>query len=92
MKNNAYAGFEMDTDREIVEGETACGYTAMYKSVIGTGSIEFIEDTDEKRRALEIIMRHYSDRETFEYADEMLNLVCVFKLNIKELSCKEHRK
>ena len=92
MKNNAYAGFEMDADREIVEGETACGYTAMYKSVIGTGSIEFIEDTDEKRHALDIIMRHYSDWEAFEYADEMLNRVCVFKLSIKELSCKEHRK
>ena len=64
----------------------------MHKSVIGTGSIEFIEDTDKKRRALDIIMRHYSDRETFEYADEMLNRVCVFKLSIKELSCKEHRK
>ena len=31
-----------------------------YKSVIGYGKVRFVEQMEEKRRALEIIMRQYS--------------------------------
>ena len=62
----------------------------MYKSVIGSGEVEFICDREEKKKALDIIMSHYTDRKDLEYADNMIDRVCVFKLEAKEISCKEH--
>lgn len=90
LKKNSQVGFEMDTACEIVEGDKACQFTAMYKSVIGSGEVEFIYDREEKKKALDIIMSHYTDRKDLEYADNMIDRVCVFKLEVKEISCKEH--
>lgn len=90
LKEQNMVGFELDTDCEIVKGANACQFTAMYKSIIGTGRIQFINRYEEKIEALNIIMRHYSSEEKFEYSEEMINRVCVFKLDIEELSCKEH--
>ena len=88
-KNNA-AGFEADTACTILAGEKACGYTALYKSVIGWGRVEFLEDPKEKKRGLDIIMSHYSKDKEFEYSPELLERACVFRLIADEISCKEH--
>lgn len=90
LKKTGRAAFEMDTACRIVSGDKACQYTALYKSVFGSGRVEFIEDPEEKIKGLGVIMSHYTDRKDLEYADEMIKRVCVFRLEVEEISCKEH--
>lgn len=42
LKKTKSAGFEMDTGFSIMEGKTACDYSAKYKSVIGEGNVSFV--------------------------------------------------
>lgn len=83
-------GFELDRGYELVPGETACQYGARFQSVIGTGRVSFIEEEAERQAALQSLMRQCSGREDWPFTDAMLRSVCVYKLEVEQLSCKEH--
>ncbi|MBS6396796.1 MAG: pyridoxamine 5'-phosphate oxidase family protein [Clostridiales bacterium] len=85
-----YAGFEMDTNYRLNEGEEACGYSARFQSVIGSGKVDFIEDEAEKEKALQVIMCHNTGKSGWTFSEEALRHVGVFRLEAEELSCKEH--
>lgn len=84
------AGFELDTNYNLHKGDTACQYSASFMSVIGTGHIDFIEDAVEKAFALQMIMFQSTGRKNWDFADEILNSTCIFKLEVNAISCKEH--
>lgn len=86
------AGFEMDTDYSLKTAESACGYTAYFRSIIGQGKIEIVEDETEKRRGLHVLMQHNTGREGWEFQDKMVSAAHVLKLTVEELSAKENRK
>ncbi len=91
MRQNPKVGFEMDTSGEITTDnpDVACEYSVNYSSVIGVGTIEFIEDDRQKIHALNHIMYHSTQKRQWEYAQGMLQAVCVFKLTVDRLSCKK---
>ena len=88
IKKNPKVCFEFDTDTEIVKAEDACRWTMRYRSVIGFGKAVFLEDTEEKRKALNIIMSQYSDR-TFQFNDAILKKSGVIKVEIENMSGKQ---
>ena len=90
IRGTHYAGFEMDTGYKLNEGETACDYSARFQSVIGGGRVDFIEDAEEKRRALDIIMLKKTGRGGWELDEKMVSATAVFRLEVEEISCKEH--
>ena len=59
LKENPKACFEVDIDTEVIPSEHGCNWSMRYQSVIGFGEVEFIEDLEEKRKALQIIMQQY---------------------------------
>lgn len=83
-------GFEMDARHSITPDEIACGYSARFVSVIGEGRVEFIEESNKKECALNLIMSHYTGKDKWDYKPEMLSAACIFRLEVMELSCKEH--
>lgn len=85
-----YAGFEMDTNYQLKEAETACEHTASFQSVIGSGVVEIIKDYHEKTKGLIEIMRQNTGKTEWEFAENMVNAVTVFKLMVQEYACKEH--
>lgn len=85
-------GFELDRESGLVDGgEQACRYSMRYCSVIGSGYMSELEEPEEKRQALNCIMAHYTEKTAWEYPDEMLNAVGVFRLEAEKLSCKERK-
>jgi hypothetical protein len=68
--------------------EVACSYGMYYRSVSAQGSVEFIDDFDEKIEALNIIMKQYSDL-NFAYNSPSVVNVAVFKVVAKDMKCKE---
>ncbi len=89
IKQNPRVGFEMDTNYQLKTGEHACHYSAKYQSIIGEGIAEIVEDYEEKVLGLNTIMEHATGKE-WEFKEEMIEAVCVFKLMVDKISCKEN--
>ncbi len=83
-KNNAVC-FEFDIDHEIVAADHPCNWTMKYRSVVGFGKASIIEGAREKRDALAIIMRQYSDKSVLDRETNVDHLV-VFKVNIGSIT------
>lgn len=88
IKQNSNVCFEVDVDVELVEGGKACDWTVRYRSVVGFGKAFLVDDPKEKRRALDIIVGHYSDK-SYEYPDEEINNVAVVKVEIESMTGKQ---
>jgi nitroimidazol reductase NimA-like FMN-containing flavoprotein (pyridoxamine 5'-phosphate oxidase superfamily) len=88
IKKNQKVCFEFDTNTEIVKADNACHWTMKYRSVIGFGKAVLLEDTEEKRKAFNIIMSQYSDG-TFEYNDSILKKTFVIKVEIESMTGKQ---
>lgn len=83
-------GFELDTNYKLNEGAEACDYSARFQSVIGNGVISMIDDMEEKKRGLNILMKHATGKDDWTFDENMMKVVSVFKIEADTLSCKEH--
>lgn len=61
-----------------------------YQSIISKGHIELIEDDEEKKLGLQLIMKNVAHQDV-TFNDQMVNSVAVMKLVVDTLSCKEHQ-
>lgn len=89
LRKNLSVCFEVDIPGDLVSGETACSWGMKFKSVIGFGEAFFVSANDEKKKALNILMKKYSGRESFYYSDEALDKVLVIGVRIKEMTGKK---
>ena len=87
-KKNPMVGFEIDGNYRVLESEIACDYSATFQSVIGTGKLSLVEDPTEKRSGLNTIMKQTTSKAEWNYSDEMLKAVAVYRLDVQKLSCK----
>ena len=90
LHRQSSVSFEMDTGHALVRGETACSYSYLYQSVMGTGQISILTDPDEKRRALQRIIGHYAEDAPLEMHAQVLEKTIVLRLCVDTLSCKAH--
>jgi nitroimidazol reductase NimA-like FMN-containing flavoprotein (pyridoxamine 5'-phosphate oxidase superfamily) len=60
-----------------------------YYSIIGFGKASFVEGFEEKRRALDIIMEHYSGKSSFNYPEETVNNAAIIKVKIESMTGKK---
>lgn len=90
LSKNPKVAFEMDTNYKLNGGELACDYSARFQSVMGKGTVSFVEEVQEKIKALDLIMYQETQKSGWTYGEAMLKEVCIFKLSIEDLSCKEH--
>lgn len=81
LKKNGRIGFEIDCDHELVEGGLPCQFVFKFASVAGTGTAEILEDPQEKIRAMEHLMRQYSERE-FEFTERLLSIVSLIRVKV----------
>ena len=88
LKKNPHVCFEVDEPGGLVENESACLWGMRYKSVIGFGRAYFLESGNEKKKALDILMKKYSGRDAFSYSDEALDKVFVIGITIERMSGK----
>ena len=88
IRKNNHVCFELDTSHEVYEGEMACDFGMGYRSVVGWGNIVIINDNDDKKKGLDVIMHHYSDRPGFEYREKSLDRMLVLRLDITEMTGK----
>jgi nitroimidazol reductase NimA-like FMN-containing flavoprotein (pyridoxamine 5'-phosphate oxidase superfamily) len=80
--------FEFDRIAEPVASDQACNWSMRYQSVIGVGKAVLIDDADEKRRALAVILAQYSDK-AFEFPENEVNATAVIKVEIESMTAKQ---
>jgi len=87
LKKNPNVCFELDMIAETMESENACDWSMKYQSVIGFGRASFLESSEEKCKALDIIMRQYSGRQ-YQFPENKLKATAVFKVKIESMTGK----
>ena len=85
-ENNAVC-FEFDVDHEIVRSEDACKWSMKYRSVVGFGRAFLVEDLEEKRGALDVIMSHYGGK-PYAYPEATLRKTAVVRVEIHSMTGK----
>jgi nitroimidazol reductase NimA-like FMN-containing flavoprotein (pyridoxamine 5'-phosphate oxidase superfamily) len=88
LKRNNDVCFEFDDNLEVQAGKAACAWGMKYRSVIGYGKATLIEDPEEKRKALDVIMAQYADG-AFEYSEKVFGKALVIKVEIESMTGKK---
>lgn len=88
IKENPNVFIEIDTDIVPFEGKVACQYGVCYSSVMCEGIAEIIDDVDEKKKGLSVLMKTQTDK-NFEFTDKMTSIVTVIKINVLEFTAKK---
>lgn len=88
IRNNSSVCFEFDLIAEPKESDEPCSWGMIYRSVIGFGKAVFIESSDEKHKALNIIMAQYSDQQ-FKFPENKVKATAVFKVEIESMTGKQ---
>ncbi len=88
LKRNNNVCFEVDIDHEVIRSATACNWDTKYRSVIGFGRAFFVDDLEEKRIALNVIVERYSGQ-SYEYPEDALNRVAVVKIEVESMTAKK---
>ena len=85
LQKNPNVCFEIDEDQQIIEGELACKWSMKFRSVVGYGKAALIYTPEEKRFALDVIMRQYSVK-TWSYSDEKLAITTIIRVEIESMT------
>ena len=88
LRHDPNVCFEFDLIAEVKESEDPCSWGMIYKSVIGFGKVAFIDGSDEKRKALNIIMAQYSAQQ-FPFSENKVEATAVFKVEIESMTGKQ---
>jgi nitroimidazol reductase NimA-like FMN-containing flavoprotein (pyridoxamine 5'-phosphate oxidase superfamily) len=89
IRKNPKVFFEMECDLIPFEGNVACNYGISYSSVMGKGIATIVEDSEEKQKALSILMKTQVQKD-FEFNEKLASVVGVIKIVVSEFTAK-HR-
>ena len=79
---------ELESGVELVSGgDVPCRYGSLYASLIAEGKAELVEDTDEKLRALALLMQNQTGR-SFPFDRAMADSVAVIKVTAQSYTAK----
>jgi uncharacterized protein len=83
LRADSRVGFSAATRPGIVEGESACSFTARARSITGTGIARIVDEESERLHGLDLIMRHYTGGDRgFTYDPASLSRTLVIAIDI----------
>lgn len=89
VARNPVACVSVDTGHELIRGETGCEWGMKYRSVVGEGRVTLVSDRDERIRALDLIMAHYSGKSGFTYDESVFSVTVILKMALTAISGKQ---
>lgn len=92
IKDNPKVAIEMDGNHKLVEGNrNAATYSYAYQSLIGFGTAELLEDLEERRKALILLMDHAAKGADYdEIPEAMLKRTGIIKITLDSYTMKEN--
>jgi nitroimidazol reductase NimA-like FMN-containing flavoprotein (pyridoxamine 5'-phosphate oxidase superfamily) len=89
LNRNNRVTFEIEYSNEIIKKDTACEWSAKYRSVMGRGTVFFENDSHFKEEALAMIMVKYGAVSKPVFNQNSLDRTVILKIKIDSLSGKE---
>ena len=89
IRANPKVFFEIDCDLTPFEGELPCQYGISYSSVMGKGIARIVEDVEEKKKAMAILMKTQTEKD-FTFEDRLVSIVAVIRIDVDAYTAK-HR-
>ena len=89
IRANPKVFFEIDCDLVPFEGELPCQYGLSYSSVMGKGVARIVDDVEEKKKAMSILMKTQTQKE-FTFEDRLVSIVAVIRIDVDAYTAK-HR-
>ena len=89
MTANPRVSFALDCDREPFEGRVPCQYGLVYSSVAGKGTATIVDDVEEKKQAMSLLMKTQTGKD-FTFEDRLVTVVSVIRIDVDEFTAK-HR-
>ena len=84
--------FETDCSYKMLKGETACGCSAEFESVIGEGNITVLTDGTKKIDALDMLMKRYGFTGKPYYKPHELLAVTILQISVTSITGKHKTK
>ena len=89
MQANPKVFFSIDCDRMPFEGRVPCQYGLVYSSIMGRGTATIVEDVEEKKQAMTLLMKTQTGKD-FTFEDRLVSIVAVIRIDVAEYTAK-HR-
>ena len=89
IRSNPNVFFALDCGRTPFEGKVACQYGLSYSSVMGRGTACIVDDVEEKKQAMSILMKTQTKKD-FTFEDRLVSIVAVIRIDVAEFTAK-HR-
>ena len=89
IRTNPKVFFEIDCDLLPFESELPCQYGISYSSVMGKGTARIVEDVEEKKQAMSILMKTQTGKD-FTFEDRLVSIVAVIRIDVDAYTAK-HR-
>jgi len=89
IKKNSAGCLVIDIDHELITGPAGCDWGMKFRSVVASGKLELVDDPAEKKRGLDSIMAHYSDRGEFDYDPRVFQVTSVLKFIASSITGKK---
>lgn len=80
--------FEFDILDEPISAIEPCDWDMRYQSVVGFGTASMVEETTEKRQALEMIVSQYT-KDSRLFTEQAMRTTAVFKVTIETMTGKQ---
>lgn len=92
LRRNSSAYFFAETDTKFHEGERNGQkyWTMYYSSVAAEGTVEVVEEPEEKFHALKLLMKHFIGDQPFEVPEELLRYTAILKMTVSSVSGKQN--
>ena len=89
LRQNPKVFFELCCDMIPFEGILPCQYGVSYSSVMGKGIARIVDDVEQKKQAMTILMKTQTGKD-FEFNDRLVSMVAVVRVDVSEYTAK-HR-
>jgi len=89
IKKNPNICFEIEIDHKIHNTGIPCNWSTSYRSIIGFGTASLLTDIDDKKKALEILIDHYSPDTIYDFSVKMIKNVAIIKIAIEKMAGKQ---
>ena len=89
IQANPRVFFQIDCDIQPFEGKLPCQYGVSYSSVMGKGIARIVDDVEQKKQAMTILMKTQTGKD-FLFDDKLVSIVTVIRIDVETFTAK-HR-
>lgn len=91
IAKNPLISFELNYGGKIYENKQACNWGTIYRSVIGKGKAELLEEEKSKKHGLQMIMKKYSGTADHKFNEKMMLVTHVYRIPLDNVTAKNNR-